>query len=70
MKSNTTQCEGNTYIVLTNWKVSNYIVDRLIKGWTVKYCSDTKSICSWRGSRYCVTKVSDILKRKTGVDCV
>lgn len=58
---------GDDYVALTNWKVSNFIADRLIKGWNVCYYSDTMRIHYWKGDKYRIINVSEIFNTKTGL---
>nr|DAJ42933.1 MAG TPA: hypothetical protein [Caudoviricetes sp.] len=60
--------QGDDYITLTNWKCSNFIVDRLIKGWNIRYYSDTDRIHYWKGDEYRIVDVSVILNTKTGLE--
>lgn len=60
--------KGDDYVALTNWKCSNFIADRLIKGWNVCYYSDSQRIHYWKGDDYKIVNVSEILGTKTGLD--
>lgn len=61
---------GNSddYVTLTNWKISNFIADRLIKGWSICYYLDTKRIHYWKSDKYRIVDISTILNTKTGLD--
>lgn len=60
--------QGDSYITLTNWKCSNFIADRLIKGWNIRYYSDTDRIHYWKNDKYRIVDVSVILNTKTGLE--
>lgn len=60
--------EGDDYVILTNWKVSNFIADRLIKGWNVCYYSDTKRFHYWKGAKYRIVDINVITNTKTGLE--
>lgn len=60
--------QGDAYITLTNWKCSNFIADHLIKGWNIRYYSDTNRIHYWKGDKYRIVDVSVILNTKTGLE--
>ena len=59
---------GDDYVALTNWKVSNFIADRLIRGWNVRYYSDTMRIHYWKADKYRIIDVSEIFNTKTGLE--
>ena len=60
--------QGDDYITLTNWKCSNFIADRLIKGWSIRYYPDTDRIHYWKGDKYRIVDVWAILSTKTGLE--
>lgn len=60
--------EGDDYVALTNWKVSNFIADYLIKGWNVRYYSDSQRIHCWKNNNYQIVDILTILNTKTGLD--
>lgn len=60
--------EGDDYVTLTNWKCSNFIADRLIKGWNVHYYLDSQRIHCWKGDKYRIVDISTILNTKTGLE--
>lgn len=62
--------EGDDFVVLTYWKVSNFIVNALIKGYHIAYYSDTNRIHYWRsGSKeYHIISIDIINLSETGVE--
>lgn len=62
--------EGDDFIALTNWKVSNFITYVLLKGYHIAYYSDTGRIHYWRnGSKeYHIISIDNIISSKTGIE--
>ena len=48
--------------------MSNFITDRLIKGWNVRYYPDTKRLHYWKGDKYRIVDISVIANTKTGLE--
>lgn len=59
---------GDDFVTLTNWKVSNFLTDRLIKGWNVRYYPDTKRLHYWKGDKYRTIDTITIINTKTGLE--
>lgn len=68
MKRRAHHGNGDDYVILTNWKVSNFIADRLIKGWNVHYYPDTKRFHYWKGDKYRIVDINVIVNTKTGLE--
>lgn len=68
MKRRSHHGEGDFYVALTNWKVSNFIADRLIKGWTIRFYPDTGRIHYAKGSINRIIGVYTIMNTKTGLE--
>lgn len=62
--------EGDDFVTLTNWKVSNFIANALLKGYHIAYYSDTGRIHYWRnGSKeYHIISIDNIISSKTGIE--
>ena len=61
---------GDEFVALTYWKVSNFIVNALMKGYHIAYYSDTKRIHYWRnGSKeYHIISIDNINLSETGIE--
>lgn len=68
MKRRANHGNGDDYVILTNWKVSNFLADRLIKGWNVRYYPDTKRLHYWKGDNYRIVDINIITNTKTGLE--
>nr|DAR80694.1 MAG TPA: hypothetical protein [Caudoviricetes sp.] len=62
--------EGDDFVTLTNWKVSNFITNVLLKGYHIAYYGDTGRIHYWRnGSKeYHIISIDNIISSKTGIE--
>lgn len=62
--------EGDDFVALTYWKVSNFITNSLMKGYHIAYYSDTKHIHYWKnGSKeYHIISIYNIILSKTGIE--
>lgn len=70
MKRRSHHGEGDDFVTLTNWKVSNFIVNALLNGYHVGYYKDTGRIHYWRnGSKeYHIISIYNIILSKTGIE--
>lgn len=68
MKRRAHHGNGDDYIILTNWKVSNFLANCLIKGWNVRYYPDTKRFHYWKDSKYRIVDINIITATKTGLE--
>lgn len=68
MKRRAHHGNGDDYVILTNWKVSNFLADRLIKGWNARYYSDTKRLHYWKGDKYRIVDINVITNTNTGLE--
>nr|DAQ61370.1 MAG TPA: hypothetical protein [Caudoviricetes sp.] len=64
--------EGDDFVTLTNWKVSNFITHVLLNGYHIAYYRDTSRIHYWRnGSKeYHIISIDNIISSKTGIENV
>ncbi len=62
--------EGDSFVTLTYWKVSNFIANALLKGYHIAYYSDTNRIHYWRnGSKdYHIISIDNIISSETGIE--
>jgi hypothetical protein len=62
--------EGDDFVALTNWKVSNFITNVLLKDYHIAYYSDTGRIHYWRnGSKeYHIISIDSITSSNTGIE--
>lgn len=62
--------EGDDFVTLTNWKVSNFITNVLLNGYHVGYYRDTGRIHYWKnGSKdYHIISIDKIISSKTGIE--
>ena len=62
--------EGDDYVALTNWKVSNFIVHVLLRGYHIAYYKDTGRIHYWwNGSKeYHIISIDTIISSNTGIE--
>lgn len=62
--------EGDDFVILTNWKVSNFITNVLLNKYHVAYYRDTGLIHYWRnGSKeYHIISIDNIISSKTGIE--
>lgn len=62
--------KGDDYVTLTNWKVSNFIVHALLRGYHIAYYKDTNRIHYWmNGSKeYHIISIENIILSETGVE--
>jgi len=70
MKRRSHHGEGDDFVTLTNWKVSNFITNVLLNGYHVGYYRDTGRIHYWRnGSKdYHIISIDKIISSKTGIE--
>ena len=61
---------GDDYVTLTNWKVSNFIVHALLCGYHIAYYKDMGRIHYWRnGSKeYHIISIDNIFSSETGIE--
>lgn len=62
--------EGDDYVALTNWKVSNFIAHALLRGYHIAYYKDMSRIHYWRAhtKQYHIISIDNIISSKTGVE--
>ena len=62
--------EGDGFVALTYWKVSNFIVNVLLKGYHIAYHSDTNRIHYWKDStkEYHIISIDNINLSETGLE--
>lgn len=62
--------EGDDFVTLTYWKVSNFITHALLHGYHIAYYNDTKRIHYWRnGSKeYHIISIDNIISSETGIE--
>ena len=62
--------EGDGFVALTYWKVSNFIVNVLLKGYHIAYYSDTNRIHYWKDGtkEYHIISIDTINLSETGVE--
>nr|DAN67513.1 MAG TPA: hypothetical protein [Caudoviricetes sp.] len=61
---------GDDFVTLTYWKVSNFIVNALMKGYHIAYYSDTNRIHYWRNgsTEYHIISIDNINLSETGIE--
>ena len=62
--------ECDSFVTLTYWKVSNFIVYALLNGYHIAYYRDTNRIHYWRnGSKeYHIISIDNIVSSETGIE--
>lgn len=62
--------EGDGYVALTNWKVSNFIAHALLRGYHIAYYNDTGRIHYWRNesTEYHIISIDNIFSSNTGIE--
>ena len=62
--------EGDRFVALTYWKVSNFIVNVLLNGYHIAYYKDTNRIHYWNDGtkEYHIISIDDINSSKTGIE--
>lgn len=62
--------EGDDYVTLTNWKVSNFIAYALLRDYHIAYYKDTGRIHYWQShiNRYHIISTENICSSKTGIE--
>lgn len=70
MRRRTHHGEGDDFVALTNWKVSNFITNVLLKGYHIAYYNDTGRIHYWRNEskEYHIISIDNIISSKTGIE--
>lgn len=60
--------EGDDYVTLTNWKVSNFIAHALLCGYHIAYYKDMGRIHYWRNGlkEYHIISIDNIISSETG----
>lgn len=59
----------SAFKTLTHWKISNFIVECLVKGYHIAYYDDTRSIHYWKDAtnEYHITATDLIISSETGL---
>lgn len=72
MKRRSDHGEGDRFVTLTYWKVSNFITNVLLKGYHIAYYSDTNRIHYWNNGtkEYHIISIEHILSSETGLENV
>lgn len=62
--------EGDGFVTLTYWKVSNFIANVLLKGYQIAYYSDTNRIHYFKNvtNEYHIISIDNIISSKTGIE--
>jgi len=62
--------EGDDFVALTHWKVSNFIAHALLRGYHIAYYKDMGRIHYWRnGSKdYHIISIDNIISSETGIE--
>ena len=62
--------EGDDYVALTNWKVSNFIAHALLCGYHIAYYKDMGRIHYWRikSREYHIISIDNIISSNTGIE--
>lgn len=62
--------EGDGFVTLTYWKVSNFIANVLLKGYQIAYYSDTNRIHYFKNvtNEYHIISVDNIISSETGIE--
>lgn len=62
--------EGDGFVVLTYWKVSNFIANVLLNGYQIVYYSDTNRIHYFKNAtnEYHIISIDNINSSKTGIE--
>lgn len=62
--------ECDDFVTLTNWKVSNFITNALLKGYHIAYYHDTNRIHYWKNGtkEYHIISIDNIISSKTGIE--
>lgn len=62
--------EGDDFVALTHWKVSNFITSALLNNYHIAYYADTGRIHYWKnGSKeYHIISIDNIISSKTGIE--
>ena len=61
---------GDGFVTLTYWKVSNFIVNVVLKGYHIAYYSDTSRIHYWKNGtkEYHIISIDNIISSETGIE--
>lgn len=70
MKRRSHHGEGDGFVILTHWKVSNFIANVLLKGYQIAYYSDTNRIHYFKNvtNEYHIILIDNIILSKTGIE--
>lgn len=70
MKRRSHHGEGDDFVILTHWKVSNFISSTLLTGYHIAYYSDTNRIHYWKNGtkEYHIISIDNIMSSKTGIE--
>lgn len=62
--------EGDGFVTLTYWKVSNFIANVLLKGYQIAYYSDTNRIHYFKNvtNEYHIISIDNIISSETGIE--
>ena len=70
MRRRSHHSEGDDFVTLTYWKVSNFITNTLLKGYHIAYYSDTNRIHYWKNgsNEYHIISIDNIISSETGIE--
>ena len=62
--------EGDGFVTLTYWKVSNFIANVLLNGYQIAYYSDTNRIHYFKNvtNEYHIISIDNIISSETGIE--
>ena len=62
--------EGDGFVTLTYWKVSNFIANVLLKGYQIAYYPDTNRIHYFKNAtnEYHIISIDNIISSETGIE--